>query len=175
MYILEKFKYVFIIAILSAFNVWSAVPQAKREALVALYHATDGDHWTVNSNWLKGDPCDDAWYGIQCFNNNTQIYYIGLHHNNLVGSIPVEIGELTDITYLLMQGNKISGSIPVEISYMANLTSLNLNDNQLSGAIPAELGGLSNLTQLQLYNNLLNTSIPEELNNLKNLVYISTD
>lgn len=42
--------------------------QPYPQALIALYHATDGQHWNRSSNWLAGDPCsaDRPWYGVSC-------------------------------------------------------------------------------------------------------------
>ena len=35
-------------------------------ALVSLYQATDGPNWKNNSNWMVGEPCQNAWYGVFC-------------------------------------------------------------------------------------------------------------
>ena len=37
-----------------------------REALMALYVATNGPAWISNTSWTSGDPCTDAWYGVAC-------------------------------------------------------------------------------------------------------------
>ena len=34
-----------------------------RQALVALYNATDGENWANNENWLSEEPLDD-WHGV---------------------------------------------------------------------------------------------------------------
>ena len=36
---------------------------SDREALVVLYHATDGPNWTNSTNWLSGSPLGE-WYGV---------------------------------------------------------------------------------------------------------------
>lgn len=36
--------------------------EINRQALVALYHATDGDNWIDNSNWLTSDI--NSWHGV---------------------------------------------------------------------------------------------------------------
>ena len=33
-------------------------------ALYDLYTSTNGNEWFTNDNWLIGDPCLDAWYGV---------------------------------------------------------------------------------------------------------------
>ena len=34
--------------------------------LIDLYYATSGQNWFNSSNWLSGEPCQDAWYGVFC-------------------------------------------------------------------------------------------------------------
>ena len=34
--------------------------------LVRLYETTDGETWKNNTNWLRGEPCVDGWYGVYC-------------------------------------------------------------------------------------------------------------
>ena len=38
-------------------------PEIDRAALVALYNATDGDNWYLNTNWLSDEPIGN-WYGV---------------------------------------------------------------------------------------------------------------
>ena len=89
--------------------------------------------------------------------------------NQLSGSIPPELGNLTNLQYLDLYCNQLSGSIPPELGNLANLQDLYLYSNQLSGSIPPELGNLANLQYLDLYVNQLSGSIPPELGNLANL------
>ena len=76
---------------------------------------------------------------------------LDLGYNQLTGSIPPEIGNLTNLTYLNLRSNQLTGSIPPEIGNLTNLTRLWLNDNQLTGPIPPEIGNLTNLERLILY------------------------
>ena len=85
------------------------------------------------------------------------------------GSIPPELGRLTDLYSLLLMGNYLSGSIPIELSSLPRLRTLWLSNNYLSGSIPPELGNLTNLESLLLGLNGLSGSIPPELGNLTRL------
>ena len=91
---------------------------------------------------------------------------LDLGYNQLTGSIPPEIGNLTNLTYLNLRSNQLTGSIPPEIGNLTNLTRLWLNDNQLTGSIPPEIGNLTNLTVLNLSDNQLTGEIPESICNL---------
>jgi hypothetical protein len=54
------------------------VSPAQRAALVDLYNVTSGAEWTTAASWLSGDPCDDAWHGVQC-DGSHNIVYVHLH------------------------------------------------------------------------------------------------
>ena len=97
---------------------------------------------------------------------------INLANQVLTGSIPPEIGCLTNLTDLHLNGNQLSGEIPPEIGNLTNLTYLNLNNNQLTGEIPPEIGNLTKLTHLSLRYNQLTGEIPSEIGNLTNLVWL---
>jgi hypothetical protein len=94
---------------------------------------------------------------------------LNLSNSGLTGSIPPEIGNLTNLTFLSLGSNQLTGEIPPEIENLTNLESLILYNNQLTGSIPPEIGNLTNLGLLGLYNNQLTGSIPSEIGNLTNL------
>ncbi|MTI29693.1 MBG domain-containing protein, partial [Xanthovirga aplysinae] len=85
------------------------------------------------------------------------------------GSIPVELGNLTDLQNLHLEFNKLSGIIPVELGNLTNLEILDFSVNQLNGSIPVELGNMTGLEFCRLSSNQLSGSIPEELGNLTKL------
>jgi len=143
------------------------VPQTERDALIVLYNSTVGANWADNTGWMGevGTECD--WYGVTC--SSGSVSEISMSFNNLSGSIPSELGILTNLTDLDLSSNSLGGSIPSELGNMTNLTRLWLYSNALSGSIPAELGNLTNLDSLWLDGNSLGGSIPAELGNLTNL------
>ena len=138
-----------------------------REALVALYQATDGDSWINNDNWLT-DASLGSWYGVTT-NDSGRVIELVLSHNGLSGTIPSELGALTNLKELSLAGNELRGAIPLELGNLTNLEWLFLGDNQLSGTIPSELSNLINLEWLNLWGNQLSGTIPSELGNLTNL------
>ena len=162
---------VFVLASLVFLSVDNALAQGTvatdRAALVALYNATGGADWTNNTNWLSNEPLS-SWYGVTT-DANGRVASINLSNNNLRGTIPAELGSLTNLVYLNLRQNMLSGEIPAELGSLTNLQVLNLYDNELSGTIPAELGQLTNLLWLALSDNELSGTIPAELSRLTNL------
>ncbi len=166
-------------------------------ALVALYNATGGQNWTNNTGWLAGTL--DTWFGITLKNDRVAEIHLGNNTgNNLVGSIPAEIGDLNQLTFLDLSDNgelsgplpreigkledlrilfisecSLTGAIPPEIGQLRSLTSLSLAINNISGLIPPEIGDLPLLTSLTLFANNLTGAIPPELGNLTQLTFMS--
>lgn len=143
------------------------VPQIECEALVALYNSTNGAGWTYSTNWLVTKTVDD-WYGVTVYFGH--VIYLYLSSNQLTGSIPPDLGNLSNLYILRLDANQLIGSIPHELGDLIQLNDLELNNNQLSGSIPPELGNLSILQGLWLNDNQLTGSIPLSFINLTRLV-----
>lgn len=143
----------------------SCVPAAQRNALIALYNATDGANWNDNSGWLSAD--ESTWVGVTL--TGCDVTDISLPGNNLIGSLPAEIGDLPMLEGLDLGANQLSGSIPPEIGNLTNLVALNLAINQFDSFLPPELGNLASLEVLNLSFNMLNGTPPIELENLTSL------
>ena len=105
--------------------------------------------------------------------NLTNLTYLDLGNNQLTGEIPTEISNLTNLEYLNLIGNELTGSIPPEIGNLTNLIGLDLSFNQLTGSIPPEIGNLINLNYLVLNDNQLTGEIPSEIGNLTNQTHLS--
>ena len=118
----------------------SADVDADRDALMALYISTDGAHWTRNDYWGGDDPCDPTWYGVTC--TEGKVTTLDLWNNNLNGSIPAALGNLSSLVVLELDANQLTGPIPPELGNLSSLEWLNLRINQLSGPIPHQLSNL---------------------------------
>ena len=108
---------------------FAAVTQAEREALVALYNSTDGDNWSTNTNWNVGDPCENTWYGVGCNAEGSQVIAVNLTWNNLVGTLPAQLGDLGSLVTLDLGGNGLTEGLPSELGGLANLKFLTLTLN----------------------------------------------
>jgi len=131
--------------------VQAVVSQTEKNALVALFNATNGNQWISHSNWLINDPCDNSWYGVSCSNNT--VTSLNLSHNNLVGNIAIELGDLSSLDSLNLDFNQLSGTIPPQLGSLP-LSNLSLQSNKLNGSIPVEIGNLAFTIILLNYNAL---------------------
>ena len=93
-------------------------PQEEREALMDFYHATGGDNWTRNDGWGSDLPVN-KWYGVgygyECKPNNiTQLHVGGLQlaNNNLTGTLPPSLAQISDFGSLNVSNNDLSGEFP---------------------------------------------------------------
>ncbi|GAB4825001.1 hypothetical protein Ancab_007874 [Ancistrocladus abbreviatus] len=141
--------------------------------------------WVPNG----GDPCSEAWQGVQCDISNiisiilvganlggglgdnlgsfSAIKSIDLSNNHIGGSIPSSLPST--MQNLFLSDNNLTGSIPSSISSLTQLSALKLNDNHLSGEIPDAFGSLLSLASLDLANNNLSGKLPPSMENLSSL------
>ncbi|MBA0754363.1 hypothetical protein Gogos_021790, partial [Gossypium gossypioides] len=141
--------------------------------------------------WIAsgGDPCAEAWQGVQC--NGSDIMSIVLNGANLGGQLGDNLGMFASIKAIDLSNNQIggnipsnlpvtmqnfflsanqfSGSIPDSLSSLTMLTDMSLNNNNLSGEIPDAFQSLSGLINLDLSNNKLSGSLPPSMENLSSL------
>eukprot|EP00980_Cylindrotheca_fusiformis_P007446 scaffold1537_cov108-Cylindrotheca_fusiformis.AAC.5 len=75
---------------------------------------------------------------------------LALAQNNLNGTIPTQLGEMTNLQSLRLQQNSLDGTIPTELGLLVNMEYLFFASNELTGLVPSELGNLSNLEWLDL-------------------------
>ena len=115
-----------------------------REALVALYNATDGLNWRNNTNWLSGRPLGE-WHGVTT-DANGRVTHLDLRSNNLSGRIPPELGNLSNLEEMILGDNPLSGRVPSELGSLSNLEWLDLSVTNLSGPLPDSFTGLASLS-----------------------------
>ena len=136
---------------------------ADCEALLASRDILRGER---TLNWNRDLPIDE-WEGVVI--GADRVWGIDLGETGLSGSLPAELGNLSELGYLWLYDNELSGSIPPELGNIASLQSLSIDRNRLSGPVRPELGKLVNLSYLSLGLNELSGPIPPELGNLKSL------
>ncbi|MBC6472703.1 MAG: putative Ig domain-containing protein [Hormoscilla sp. GM102CHS1] len=149
-------------------------------ALKALYNSTNGENWWNNTGWKDWDfniesppsayRVNEYWHGVEVVDSRVTI--INLRENRLRGTLPSELGSLSNLESLSLLDNGLRGTLPSELGSLSNLESLSLLDNGLRGTLPSELGSLSNLQHLILSKNSLRGTLPSELGDLSNLQWL---
>lgn len=151
--------------------------------LLLLLHFSDGltnpkDVAAINSlyaafgapqlpGWVPtgGDPCAEAWQGVQC--DNTNIISIILVGANLGGGLGNNLGSFTSIKTIDLSNNHIGGSIPSSLA--VSLQAFFLSDNNFTGSIPSSISSLTSLTALKLNDNHITGELPDAFQSLSNL------
>ena len=156
------------------------VPDADElTALQALYTSTGGPNWTSRTNWpttLTPWPATlssvnfATWFGITVVNGD--VTAVQLSSNHLVGTLPVELGKLTQLRTLRLHDNALGGGLPDELGQVARLQTLDLSANQFTGDFPPVVVGLRQLQELSLYNNQFSGLLPADLGQCRQLVYL---
>ncbi|MCX6823258.1 MAG: leucine-rich repeat domain-containing protein [candidate division SR1 bacterium] len=134
------------------------------EALVALYNSTDGDKRKNNDGWFISPSVADR-YGIM-LDGTGNVIGIDLHSNNLAGTIPSTIADLTELKDLSVYDNSITSLDPAIVK-LSQLETLLINNNMLT-ALPTKIGDLTNLKNLFAGGNSI-AEIPDTINTLDRL------
>ncbi len=149
------------------------VPTTERDALIDLYNATNGAAWTDNSGWLGPAGTECTWHGVICSASPPVVVEVlSLAANNLDGTIPSSLQNLTSLTGLLLPANALTGTIPPELGNLTLLSTLDLSDNQLTGEFPTFIYGLTALRRLELDHNQLTGGLSSAIGNLSALWYL---
>ncbi|KAM3404787.1 hypothetical protein ACQJBY_007721 [Aegilops geniculata] len=76
-------------------------------------------------NWNRGDPCTSNWTGVFCqiINDALHVTELQLFKRNLSGTLAPEVSLLSQLRTLDFMWNNLTGSIPKEIG---NITTLKL-------------------------------------------------
>lgn len=73
-----------------------------------------------------------------------------LFDNRLTGSIPHEVGTLTDLTWMRLENNLLRGTVPESLVALKKLEHVSIQSTALSGSIPYEFCDLIATEQLQI-------------------------
>ena len=140
-----------------------------RVALLALYGSAGGSGWTTSTGgWTtEGATLSSAWHGATASGTPTRLTALALPNNNLSGTLPALLTDLSALASLDLSGNAgLTGSIPATLGSLVALTSLDLSGSGWTGSVPVALGSLTALTTLDLSGNALTGAIPSQLGNL---------
>ncbi|PWA44551.1 protein kinase-like domain-containing protein [Artemisia annua] len=128
-----------------------------------------------DNNFHGRGEADDMRF-IDSLKNCTKLVDLALDNCNLIGVLPMSIGNLSNqLSSLYLGGNQLFGSLPSSISSLVGLTTLSLENNRFKGRIPTTIGKLQNLQYLNLYSNQFSGPIPDDIGNLSLLTLLYLD
>ena len=122
--------------------------------------------WLLGGNSLS----EGATIPTEIGNLGPSLRAFQVYSSAISGTIPSEIGLLTNLEFLTVFDNKLTGTIPAEIGNLSRLGFVTVANNTITGSIPNEMGSMEQLTTLALWRNGLNSTIPSSLGNLTNLI-----
>lgn len=128
------------------------IMSADRQALINIFQKLGGVQWTnnANNNWNTGYPMNE-WEGVMV-NEDNQVVGLNLKANsNIKGDFPVEITQLLGLQELVIgAGNELLGSIPKEIGNLKSLRIFKTTGNKMTGDLPKEFGSLTKLADMDI-------------------------
>eukprot|EP00526_Cylindrotheca_closterium_P029314 CAMPEP_0113653814 /NCGR_PEP_ID=MMETSP0017_2-20120614/28799_1 /TAXON_ID=2856 /ORGANISM="Cylindrotheca closterium" /LENGTH=747 /DNA_ID=CAMNT_0000566871 /DNA_START=47 /DNA_END=2290 /DNA_ORIENTATION=+ /assembly_acc=CAM_ASM_000147 len=150
----------------------------QRYSLAVLYYALGGDNWATQLNFLASDH--ECGWNEEIPDENKEVYAVGVScnsellvdsllipSNNLQGSIPGEVRQLSELKFISLKHNEIAGELPSSLQQLTLLEYLDLKFNQVKGSIPDYIGQLPHLQVLGLSHNKLVGSLPASLSSLR--------
>ena len=139
------------------------------EILKKIYASTNGTQWTQKWDISQNKLHEVSWYGVGT--KDGHVVSLSLSANNLSGSLPAALSDLTYLETLNLQSNAIEGSLPSDLGRLTNLKTLNVQSNKFSGTLPV-LSGISGLKKLSIAGNTFKGTIPGHFNDFENIEQI---
>ncbi|PRP78057.1 hypothetical protein PROFUN_14031 [Planoprotostelium fungivorum] len=101
---------------------------AVLSAYQSFYNSTRGSHWLNHTGWDNdNNVCN--FFGVTC--SPAGVVAISLSGNNLTGFIdPTWFAAIANVSALDLSLNQLQGSLPTEINQLTSLKSLDISDNR---------------------------------------------
>ncbi|KAG6777354.1 hypothetical protein POTOM_017175 [Populus tomentosa] len=122
--------------------------------------------------WSDPDPC--KWNHVVC-SDEKRVTRIQIGRQNLQGTLPSNLQNLTQLERLELQYNNISGNLP-SLNGLSSLQVILLSDNKFTSVPRDFFAGLSSLQSVEIDNNpFSNWVIPESIQNASGLQNFSAN
>ena len=105
---------------------------------IALLSAKDTLAGTAALGWSATSTIS-TWEGIGLNASSTRVTALDLDDEDLDGTIPPALGDLSALETLDLSDNDLTGEIPEELGRLLNLQTLRLSGNSFTGCIPVAL------------------------------------
>eukprot|EP01084_Bolivina_argentea_P314269 544332_1 len=161
--------------------------QTECSALLDLAYATKYTNWNNSNGWLNGSSICN-WFGVSCDSSHQHVVVLNLSNNNLIGSIPSSLSNLTYLNVIdfsgardpengnatgemcLYQNNFNNTILPSNIlTDLVYLTYFDVGCTLLGGTIPSNINKLINMKEFRIYGCLFNGTIPSTITELPKL------
>lgn len=126
-------------------------------ALQALKRAITDDPKNLTRSWCGPDVC--AYFGVFCAPApddpcTTTVAGVDINHGDLAGTLPGELGLLSDLALLHLNSNRFAGTLPDSLPSLHLLHELDVSNNRLSGGFPQHILCLPNVKYVDIrFNN----------------------
>ena len=117
-------------------------------SLALLYLNLDGTNWNHQTDWMYHEVNECDWGGVTC-------------SYELIADPSTTNVDAGVVVQLVLDNMKLSGSLPSEIGLLTDLETLSLGNNDFCGKLPKEILGLTNLQELSLQGNAFEGTIPD--------------
>ena len=134
----------------------------------------------ISFNWLSstippeyGDMISLTVLSLASNYNDDDGYFT----QGIIGTIPTELGMLSNLQLIDLSNNYITGTLVAEIGNLQHLQSLFIQNNFLHGSIPIEYSNCVSLRELVLQDNDLNNTLgmPDEICRLPEMTLARVD
>ncbi len=160
-------------------------PEAKiKTALMKIYNALDGPHWTITNKWDLSKPLSE-WDCIRWNRNTGELEFESRIRVGMKGQLPDCFDELTGLTTFFIQDEPgLTGPLPASFAQLKNLRNLSLvmtsitslpdifsgmpleevflsGNESLTGPLPESLGSSPSLLRLYVAGNNFTGTVPD--------------
>ena len=107
----------------------------QRYVLATLFFGTNGDTWEINRDWLSPTKSVCEWFtsgfSKTVCNDEGLLRELNLKRNNMTGTIPTELGHLSDQLQVLdFSSNSLTGTLPTELGKLLNVEDFHVSLHQ---------------------------------------------
>lgn len=114
---------------------FAEIPAIEREALIALYNSTSGSQWHNNSGWQESTADVCSWYGVGCDVSQGSVTELQLDANNLKGSLPESLVNLSQLNRISINYNGVYSDNPSVNDFVQSKSELNYQNSQTLDAV----------------------------------------
>ena len=155
-----------------------------KTALMKIYNALDGPHWTITNKWDLSKPLSE-WDRIRWDSNTGELELESRIRVGMKGQLPDCFDELTGLTTFFIQDEPgLTGPLPASFAQLKNLRNLTLvmtsitslpdifsgmpleevflsGNESLTGPLPESLGSSMSLGELNIQGNKFTGTVPD--------------